>query len=153
MSNPDRRGEAAPILVSACLMGLPTRFDGGHCERDGVVRMARAECLVPICPEQLGGLPTPRLPCQIETGDGEAVLSGLARVRDAAGADVTDQFLRGAEMVARIAEILGAGRAILKEGSPACGIERISREGRDVQGCGVTAALLRRRRVHLEGRE
>ncbi len=140
-----------PILVSACLLGLETRYDGGSCPQEETVRLADRACVVPVCPEQLGGLSTPRPPAEIASGDGEDVLDGRARLRDCEGREVTAHYLRGAEAVARIAALTGAARALLKEGSPACGVSRIKRDGRDVSGCGVTAALLRRKGVKLEG--
>ncbi len=139
------------ILVSACLLGLPTRYDGGHCRRAHVVALAARNHLVPICPEQLGGLSTPRPPSEIAQGTGPDVLDGLARVRDGQGADVTDAFLRGAQAAAEVAEACGATRAVLMEGSPSCGVTRIVQAGRAVEGQGVTAALLRRRGIHVEG--
>ena len=141
------------VLVSACLLGLRTRYDGAHRRREDVVRMLGSCRLVPVCPEQLGGLATPRPPAELDSGDGGAVLDGCARVIAAGGADVTGPYLQGAELTAQMAELLGARRAILKEGSPACGVRRIRRHGEDVEGCGVTAALLRRRGVQVEGRE
>ena len=153
MPAPNEQTGPEVVLVSACLLGLRTRYDGGHRRREDVVRMLGSCRLVPVCPEQLGGLPTPRPPAELDAGDGQDVLDGCGRVVAAGGADVTEQYLRGAELTAEMAELLGARRAILKEGSPACGVRRIKRHGQDVAGCGVTAALLRRRGVQVEGRE
>jgi len=147
----DRHGE--PVIVSACLLGLRTRFDGAHCRREEVLA-ACADCVpLPVCPEQLGGLPTPRPPAEIESGTARDVLSGAARIVNEHGLDVTAHFRRGAQAVAEIAELLGVRRAILKEGSPSCGVRRIKRAGRDVPGEGVTAALLRRLGVELSAVE
>ncbi len=122
-----------PYLVSACLLGLPTRYDG----TSRPCPTCRAELAgrnwVPVCPEQLGGLPTPRPPADLVGGDGKAVLAGRARVVTRSGVDVTDQFLRGAEMVLTLARELQVTGAFLKGGSPSCGCGRI---------LGVTAALL-----------
>jgi len=139
------------ILVSACLLGLPTRYDGGHCRSPEVVTLAARHHLVPICPEQLGGLSTPRPPSEIEHGDGCDVLDGRARVLSTEGTNVTDSFIRGAWAAAQIAETCGATRAILKEGSPSCGVSRIMRAEQDVEGEGITAALLRRKGLKVDG--
>jgi len=140
-----------PVLVSACLLGLKTRWDGEGRLVAGLAQQARGRLVVPVCPEQLGGLPTPRPPCEIEAGDGRDVLCGKARVIAQDGRDVTDNFLRGARQALRLAELVGASRAILKDGSPACGVGRIKRAGSDVPGIGVTAALLEQKGIELEG--
>jgi len=105
---------------------------------------------VPVCPEQLGGLATPRPPAHLEGGDGDAVLDGRARVVTDAGVDVTDQYLRGAAEALRLARTCGAPRAILKERSPSCGCALVHCNGALRPGIGVTAALLRREGIDLE---
>lgn len=141
------------VLVSACLLGLPTRYDGSHCRSEQVASVLETHCLVPVCPEQLGGLGTPRPPSEIRSGSGGDVLDGRSRVVTADGADVTAQFVRGARIVAELAECCGARRAIFKEGSPSCGVSRIKRDGRDGEGEGVTSALLRRKGIEVDGIE
>jgi len=129
-----------PILVSACLVGLCTRYDGG--------RRASATCLaalqglawVPCCPEQLGGLPTPRAPADIVGGDGDDVLAGIAHVITKNGVDVTASFARGALECGKIAAMLGSRQAFLKARSPSCAVTGV---------VGVTAALLRQQGLAL----
>lgn len=138
------------ILVSACLLGRPVRYDGrAKTSDDETLAAWRAEGrLVPYCPEVEGGLPVPRPPAEIEGGaGGEAVLAGKARIRTAAGEDVTEHFLAGAYRALELARAHGVRVAVLKEGSPSCGVLRIydgSFQGRAVPGRGVTAALLAR---------
>ncbi len=122
------------ILVSACLAGLRTRYDGRLVEHPGCIDRLKNCIWIPVCPEQLGGLPTPRCPADIVGGDGNDVLDGKARVICSDGVDVTDHFIRGAEMVLDIARRLQAGQILLKARSPSCGVEKP----------GVTAALLKR---------
>ncbi|MBS3762822.1 MAG: DUF523 domain-containing protein [Planctomycetes bacterium] len=141
------------MLVSACLLGLRTRYDGEDSRREEIVELAEDHCLIPFCPEQLGGLSTPRIPAEIDKGDGATVLQGKARVVREDSVDVTEQFLRGAREAARLAELIGARKAVMKEGSPACGLTRIKRKGADVAGSGVAAALLKRKGVDIEGIE
>ena len=148
-----RDDQREPVLVSAFLLGLCTRFDGDHRRRDEAVAACAGCVPVPVCPEQLGGLPTPRPPAEIERGSGEDVLGRTARILNDRGDDVTAQFLRGAQAALEIVELLGIRRAILKEGSPSCGVCRIKRGELDVPGEGVTAALLRRAGVALHGIE
>jgi len=145
--------EDGPVLVSACLLGLPTRYDGGDCRRRELLDALAGSWLVPVCPEQLGGLPTPRAESEFDCGSGEDVLDGRARLVSSRGDDVTDCFLRGAWAAAELARLLGVRRALLKEGSPSCGVRRVWRAGRVVEGCGVAAALLRRLGVEIEGIE
>lgn len=137
---------ARPLLVSACLLGLATRYDGGSCAVAGLLRLAASGMVIPICPEVAGGLPIPRPPAECIGGDGRAVLAGKARVLTLTGDDVTAAFLGGAQRALAMARALGIRRALLKEGSPSCGSRRIhdgSFGGILVPGQGVTAALLR----------
>jgi uncharacterized protein YbbK (DUF523 family) len=97
---------------------------------------------LPACPEQLGGLPTPRLPAEFRKGDGLEVLSGRAFVTDYSGRDVTEHYLRGAVELARLAKAFAARGAILKDRSPACAYRRVYLDGRLRAGKGVAAALL-----------
>lgn len=115
------------ILVSACLVGVRCRYDGERLEVPEEARKAqeRGECLLPVCPEQLGGLPTPRPKNYITwKGDNPCVVNEEGR-------EVTIQFLKGAEETLRIARLLGIKRALFKSRSPSCGQE------------GVTTVLLR----------
>ncbi|MCL6450941.1 MAG: DUF523 domain-containing protein [Acetobacteraceae bacterium] len=142
-SDPGRAPGA--VLVSACLLGLCCRYDGGSCPDDGVRKRARRERLVPFCPEQLGGLSTPRPPARLVGGDGVDVLEGRAWVQDADGRDVTAAFLRGAEQALLLARAVGADRAWLKDLSPSCGVARVHGEGGTTRpGMGVAAAALAR---------
>lgn len=144
MSESDAR--TAPLLVSACLLGLRTTFRGGDNRHEAVLALARDHRLVPFCPEQLGGLPTPRPPAEIQGGTGADVLTGSARVRTQDGRDVTVAFVRGAAEAVALARLVGARGAILKARSPSCGAAAVydgsfTRKLRS--GAGVTAARLR----------
>lgn len=135
------------ILVSACLIGTKCRYDGGSFEQypELAALVAKGEA-IPVCPEELGGLPTPRPPAELVGGDGADVLNGAARIVREDGTDVTDAFLAGAEAAARIAQAHGATRAVLKARSPSCGCATVydgTFSGRVIPGQGVTAARLR----------
>jgi len=136
-------------FVSACLVGMPCRFDGGHRRAAALLAEIEGKKIVFECPEQLGGLPTPRCPAEIVGGTGEDVLRGKARVVNERGEDVTACFLRGAEAAAALAERWGLRRAFLKARSPSCGVTAVKRKGNLVPGRGVTAALLARRGIDL----
>ena len=123
------------ILVSACLLGVACRYDGKSKPNARVLSLLSRHTLIPICPEQLGGLPTPRTPSEY---DGE-------RVKNRAGTDVTDAFTRGAEESLRLVRLYQPSLVILKDKSPSCGIGlRYSgrHDGTLTEGDGVTAALL-----------
>lgn len=123
------------LLVSACLLGCRCRYDGAAKPHPAMEALAEQHTLVPVCPEQLGGLSTPRPPAERQ-GD---------RVMTERGADVTEQYRRGAEEAARLCALLGCQAAVLKERSPSCGKGQVydgtfSRTLTD--GNGVTADLL-----------
>ena len=128
------------IIVSACLLGINCRWNGQSSLEKKL--LAYLPDLLPICPEQLGGLATPRNPAQITGGNGFDVLAGKAGVK-AAFEDVTKEFINGAQIVLRIAGLYNIKKAILKEGSPSCGVHQIYRDKSIIAGMGVTAAILR----------
>lgn len=133
------------ILVSACLLGVNTKYNGKNNCNPQVLALEQKAVLIPICPEQLGGLPTPRLPVEIEHGDGNDVLGGQARVVTADGEECTANFLLGAQETLQLAVILGADAALLKARSPSCGYGEIydgTFHGGKRRGNGVTATLL-----------
>ena len=99
------------ILISACLLGARCRYDGVSKLQPWISDLAERHILVPVCPEQLGGLPTPRPPAERR---GDQVMT-----RD--GGDVTAQYRRGAEEALRLCRLLGCEAALLKERSPSCG--------------------------------
>lgn len=135
----------APILVSACLTGRACRYDGHSKPLGALESLLAGMTLVPVCPEELGGLGTPRPAATLQGGDGHAVLSGKAQVvRVADGVDVTRAFVQGAQQAR--AQAPEAFRAILKARSPSCGCGQTNINGQAVGGDGVFAALL-----HAEG--
>ncbi|MCX7000542.1 MAG: DUF523 domain-containing protein [Candidatus Sumerlaeota bacterium] len=133
-------------LVSACLVGLCANYRGEACAVESLQQaFARGE-VIPVCPEQLGGLPTPRPPAEVFGGTAEDVLSGKARVIQCDGTDVTDAFLRGAREVLKLARLVQPELIIFKENSPSCGVNSVydgTHSRRLIAGCGVTTALLR----------
>jgi uncharacterized protein YbbK (DUF523 family) len=143
-------------LVSACLMGVHCRFDGKSSLDKDIKQLVKEGKAVPVCPEQIGGLSTPRLPAEIVGGDGFDVLDGKAKVITIEGEDVTEAFIRGATETLRIAKSVGATEAILKERSPSCGSCMIydgSFKGQKQAGKGVTAALLKRNGIKVVSEE
>ena len=132
------------ILVSACLLGCACRYDGQSKPHPLAMELARQGRAVPVCPEQLGGLTTPRLPSERQ---GERVV-----MQD--GRDVTEEYCRGAEEALRLAELFGCSTAILKERSPSCGCGVIHDGGFAgglIPGDGVTAELLKARDIRVLG--
>jgi uncharacterized protein YbbK (DUF523 family) len=143
------------ILISACLLGRPVRYDGkGKPLNDPMIERWKAEGrLVGYCPEQAGGLPTPRPPAEIEGGmNGEDVLAARARVLEVTGGDVTADFVEGARKAAAFAREQGCDVALLIDGSPSCGSGFIydgSFSGIRHAGFGVTAALMRQAGIEV----
>src|SRR5262245_30484451 len=113
-----------PVLVSACLLGRECRYDGSQNRDRALERELAAEGLeaVPFCPEEHGGLGTPRAPAWIESRGARDVLDGRDRVVTDGGRDVTDAFLKGAEGALAECRLRGIGLAFLKERSPSCGV-------------------------------
>ncbi|MCM2440768.1 DUF523 domain-containing protein [Agrobacterium vitis] len=137
------------ILISACLMGRPVRYDGKGkpLHHPAIARWEGQGRLVVFCPEQAGGLPTPRPPAEIERGGtGADVLHGRARVLEVTGGDVTAEFIAGGRKAVDLALEQGCRYALLIDGSPSCGSGFIydgSFSGTRHPGFGVTAALLK----------
>lgn len=140
-----------PVIVSACLLGLNTRYNGGNARSATVLGRLKGCPFIPVCPEQLGGFPTPRPKAAICSGSGALVLGGKARVMDESGADVTERFIKGAEEVMKVARMCGATVALLKDKSPSCGVKRIYNGTELVSGEGVTTALLRKNGIEPTG--
>ena len=134
------------LLISACLLGVNCKYDGGNnaLPPDTLAALRESFELVPVCPEQLGGLPTPRVPSERRDG----------RVVSREGADVTEAFRKGAEETLRIAKENGCRRALLKTNSPSCGSGQIydgSFSGTLIPGDGVTAELLKHENFEVFG--
>ena len=125
------------VLVSACLLGVCCRYDGQSKACPAVLELLKAHELIPVCPEQLGGLPTPRPPAEIQGN----------RVINREGTDVTAQYQQGAEEAARLYQVLDCDCAVLKARSPSCGCGEVydgSFSGTLVPGDGITAQALKR---------
>ena len=135
------------ILISACFLGQRVRYDGGDnlIASEWLNEWQRQGRLVPVCPEMAGGLPAPRPPAEIQAGDGHSVWQGAARVRTIEQEDVTEIFIRGAQVALQKARQNRCRYALLAARSPSCGNGQIY-DGhfadRLVDGFGVTAALL-----------
>ncbi|XOB42375.1 MAG: DUF523 domain-containing protein [Candidatus Nealsonbacteria bacterium] len=123
-------------ICSACLLGINCRYDGKSKPNDKIIELLKKEILIPVCPEQLGGLSTPREPAEQK---GKKVITK-------SGKDVTESFEKGAKQVLELAKLFDIKEAILKQKSPSCGCGQIydgSFSSRIIQGDGVTASLLK----------
>ena len=109
-------------LVSACLLGLKTRYDGKVMPSPVCKKAVEDGVCIPVCPEQLGGLATPRTAADLVGGDGHDVLEGRARVVTRDGEDVTENFIQGAKQVLKIARQQDITKIFLKARSPSCGL-------------------------------
>lgn len=145
---------ARPVLVSACLLGRTCRYDGRHNGDEALRRelAARGERAVPFCPEEAGGLATPRPPAWLESSAAD-VVAGRARVVTDSGADVTAAFVAGAQAALAHCRAHGITRAYLKERSPSCGCVNTHVAGALVAGPGVTAQVLADARIDVVGVE
>lgn len=132
------------ILVSACLLGVNCRYNGTGGELERLSELMELAELVPVCPEILGGLPTPRPPAERQDG----------RVITCEGGDVTEAYARGAEESLRLAQLFGAKIAFMKERSPSCGAGEIydgTFTHTRIPGDGTASALLKAKDVEVYG--
>ena len=132
------------ILVSSCLLGAACRYDGKSCPQEILKTAPKEYHFIPVCPEQLGGLPTPRPAAECKNG----------QVWNKKGENVTAQYQHGAEKALAIAKKYNCQYAILKEKSPSCGYGKIydgSFSGIVINGNGVTAAYLREHGIKIIG--
>ena len=132
------------IIVSACLLGVSCRYDGNSKPNEKIINLKEKYNLIPICPEIMGGLPTPRMSAEIKDG----------RVKTENGIDVTEEYKKGADEALKLARLLGCKKAILKENSPSCGCGKISngeftRTLKD--GNGITAELFIKNGIDVFG--
>ncbi len=119
-----------PVLVSACLLGIPCRWHGRRPKKreELIRRLQQRYALVPICPEQLGGMPTPRTSETLHGTGAQVLDKGLRITAPETGEDVTHFHVDGARYALEIAEIIGARRAYLKGGSPSCDRQGVAGE-------------------------
>ena len=140
-------------LISACLLGVKCTWSSDDkYKNDRAIGFSRVETLIPVCPEQLGGLATPRVPQEIQGGTGENVLNGKCKILNKNGEDVTREFIKGAEETLKIIQQLNIKEFTGKSKSPSCGCGQIydgSFSGRLIDGDGVTTALLRRNGIRV----
>jgi uncharacterized protein YbbK (DUF523 family) len=133
-------------LCSACLLGINCRYDAKSKPNEKVLDLAKKEVLIPVCPEQLGGLSTPRVPSEIKDG----------KVMASDGKDITNNFQKGAEETLKIAKQLNISEAILKQRSPSCGCGQIydgTFAGKVIDGWGITADLLKKNGIKIISEE
>ena len=144
-------------IISACLLGIRCAWSGDdRYKNNGAIELLKVEPLIPVCPEQLGGLPTPRAPQEIHGGVGDDVLRGESRVVNKNGEDVTREFIIGAEETLKIAQQLNAKEFIGKSKSPSCGCGQIydgSFSEKLISGDGVTVALLSKHGIRVTTEE
>jgi len=129
-------------LCSACLLGINCRFDGQIIPNDKVIALAKKEILIPVCPEQLGGLSTPR----------ESAEQKGNKVVTKTGTDVTHNFTEEAKQVLKLFKLFGIKEAILKQESPSCGCGRVfdgTFSNRLIRGDGVTTILLKNNEIKV----
>lgn len=136
-------------IVSACLAGMRTRYDGKDNMDERVKALVKEGKAIPVCPEQLAGLTTPRSPVEFRGGAGGSLLDGEALVVGEDGMDYSSALVKGAGEVMRIANLYGVREAVLKDGSPSCGVTYIYSEGKKVEGRGVAAELLARNGISV----
>lgn len=140
------------ILVSACLLGINCKYNGDNNKDLKVLEYLKDKEFIIVCPEQLGGMSTPRDPSEIIRLDGDAVINGETSVITNKRLDVTKKFKLGANEALKIAKLYNCTEAILKEGSPSCGSNYIydgTFTGKKRDGIGVTTSLLKQNGIKV----
>lgn len=140
------------ILVSACLLGINCKYNGDNNKDLKVLEYLKDKEFIIVCPEQLGGMSTPRDPSEIIRLDGDAVINGETSVITNKRLDVTKKFKLGANETLKIAKLYNCTEAILKEGSPSCGSNYIydgTFTGKKRDGIGVTTSLLKQNGIKV----
>ena len=134
------------ILVSACLVGINCKYSGGNNYNQKIFDLVKDGKAIPICPEQLGGLNTPRKPVELK------VINGKRYAIDNEGNDFTENFERGALEVLNLAKNLNINKAILQPRSPSCGVNKIYSGNFDnklVDGNGILTELLKQNGIDV----
>lgn len=135
------------VLISACLCGVNCKYSGGNNLDEECLKLLQDGKAVLVCPEQLGGLQTPRTPAEI-VGNSHGELKVITKDNE----DVTEEFIKGAEETLKIAKLVNAKKALLKEGSPSCGGNYIydgTFTGKRIKGLGITARLLKENGIEV----
>ncbi|WP_156204683.1 DUF523 domain-containing protein [Candidatus Syntrophocurvum alkaliphilum] len=144
-------------LISACLCGINCKYDGKSNYHPLFVELFKKGEVIPVCPEQLGGLTTPRTPSEIKNGTGIDVLyNNKTKVITKDTKDVTAKFIKGAYETLNIAKLLDIDTAIFKSRSPSCGMGNVydgSFSGKLIKGDGVTTALLKENKINVINNE
>ena len=146
--------EKMNILISACLLGNPVRYNATDLllTHPLIKKWQSEDRLISICPEVAGGLPVPRSPAEITSGDGLSVLQQQSKVCDKNNTDVSEAFVNGAHQALTLAQQNSCVAAILTEGSPSCGSQQIydgSFSSTKKTGVGVTTALLEQNNIKV----
>ena len=139
-------------LISACLCGVNCKYNGSNNYNEICDKLFTSGKAILVCPEQLGGLPTPRIPSEIIGESSNILNNNNGSVIDKNGNDVTLQFVKGAKETLQIAKKLNIKKAILKDGSPSCGVNYIYNgnfNGSKIKGMGITAQLLKESSIDI----
>jgi len=140
------------IIASACLCGINCKYNGGNNLDSSIYKLFSEGKVIPVCPEQLGGMSTPRDVKEIKGGTGADVLDGNAKVISPDNADSTEKFIKGAYETLSIAKNTNVKVAVLKAKSPSCGAGKINDgtfSGNFIDGNGVTSELLMRNGIKV----
>ncbi|MBU3102848.1 DUF523 domain-containing protein [Clostridium gasigenes] len=142
-------------LISACLCGVNCKYNGGNNFNEKCLELFESGKGILICPEEIGGLSTPRLPAEIK-GEVNGILIEKSKIINNKDEDVSENFIRGAKEVLKIAKEKNIHKAILKDGSPSCGVNFIydgNFNGNKINGCGLTTYILKENGINVISEE
>jgi len=133
-------------IVSGCFAGMKCRYDGKDCKKEEIIKLIEAGNAIPLCPEMLGELPIPRVPCE------QQIINGEIRIIGKDGNDYTEEFNVGNQLILRIVESLQIKAAILQEKSPSCGVHKVydgTFSGQLISGNGLMTKLFKEHEIEV----
>jgi len=140
-----------PILVSACLIGIPCRYNGDSAFKESLLKELAGKIIISLCPELMGGMGVPRVAFELPSLNYNKIFSGEEKIMNKENQDITNKVIEGCLKVLKICKSLNIKKAYLKENSPSCGVNRIYINGVKKRGMGICAYLLKKNGIIVIG--
>ncbi len=139
------------VLVSACLIGIPCRYDGDSSFKESLLKELIGKIVVSVCPELMGGMGVPRVPFELPSLNYDKIFGGEEKIMNKEDEDITEKAINGCLKVLEVCKALGIEKAYLKENSPSCGVNQVYINGVKNKGMGICAYLLKKNDIIVIG--